>query len=87
MCHLDPMYTQLVKSSLDFLLPVLVKIINTSLSSSLKSVTITHLFKRSILNHEDLKNCRPISNLIYISKLIEKIATDQFYDEKPLLSL
>ena len=77
-CHLDPLPTQLLKSSLDVLLPVLVRIVNTSLSSahmpsSLKSATVTPLLKKPTLNHEDLKNYRPVSSLPYISKLIEKI--------------
>ena len=77
-CQLDPLPTQLLKSSLDTLLPVLVKIVNTSLSSafiptSLKSATVTPLLKKPSLNQEDLKNYRPVSNLPYVSKLIEKI--------------
>ena len=77
-CHLDPLPTQLVKSSLNVLLPVLVKIVNLSLSTahmpaSLKAATVTPLLKKPTLNPEDLKNYRPVLNLSYVSKLIEKI--------------
>jgi predicted nucleic acid-binding Zn-ribbon protein len=77
-CHLDPLPTQLVKTSLDVLLPTLTKIVNHSLSSatvptSLKSATVTPLLKKSSLNGEDMKNYRPVSNLPYLSKLIEKV--------------
>ena len=46
--------------------------ISVHMPSSLKSATLTPLLKKSILNHEDLKKYKPVSNLTYISKLIEK---------------
>lgn len=77
-CSMDPLPTHLLKSNLEILLPTLTKIVNTSLSSasmpqSLKSATVTPLLKKPSLNGEDLKNYRPVSNLPYLSKLIEKI--------------
>ena len=77
-CGLDPLPTQLLKSVLDVLLPVLCKLVNASLTSStvpssLKSATVSPLLKKSTLNPEDMKNYRPVSNLSYISKLIEKV--------------
>ena len=77
-CGLDPVPTQLLKSSLDALLPTLTKIVNSSLTSStvpstLKSATVTPLLKKSTLNSEDMKSYRPVSNLPYVSKLVEKI--------------
>ena len=41
--------------------------------TSLKAATVTPLLKKASLNPEDLKNYRPVSNLSYVSKLIEKI--------------
>ena len=77
-CALDPLPTHLLKSSINVLLPVLTKIVNCSLQSatvpqSLKAATVKPLLKKSTLSKEDLKNYRPVSNLPYLSKLIEKI--------------
>ena len=77
-CDLDPIPTQLLKSCIDVLLPCICKIVNASLSSArvpscLKSATVSPLLKKPSLNKEDMKNYRPVSNLPYISKLIEKV--------------
>ena len=39
----------------------------------LKRATITPLLKIPVLDKEEMKNYRPISNLPFISKLIEKV--------------
>ena len=70
----------LLKSSLDVLLPVLCKLVKASMSSYLvpallKIATVTPLLKKPTLNPEDMKNYRPVSNLTYISKLIEKVVS------------
>ena len=39
----------------------------------LKAASVTPLLKKSSLDREDLKNYRPVSNLPYLSKLIEKV--------------
>ena len=45
--------------------------------SSYKEVILTPILKKPDLNTEDLKNYRPISNLSYVSKLIEKVVAKQ----------
>ncbi len=77
-CSLDPMPTWLVKECMDSLLPIITKIVNLSLSEccmpgQLKEAILTPLLKKIFLDCEVLKNFRPVSNLAYISKLIEKI--------------
>ena len=77
-CHLDPIPTSVLKTCLESLLPIIVKIINESLLSSimpseLKSATVTPLIKKSDLDKDVYKNYRPVSNLTYLSKLIEKV--------------
>ena len=42
-------------------------------SKQLKSALVKPLLKKSNLNHNDLKNYRPISNLFFLSKLIERV--------------
>jgi len=84
-CHLDPMPTRLVLDSLDVLLPTLTRIVNMSLAncvmpSSLKTATVSPLIKKSNLECDELKNYRPVSNLPYLSKLIEKVVVKQLDD-------
>jgi len=77
-CDLDPLPTWILKKCVDQLLPLITAIVNRSMDESvmslcLKRVAITSLLKRSGLNKEDMKNYLPISNLPFISKLIEKV--------------
>lgn len=78
----DPIPTQLLKDCSDQVLPIITDIINLSLSTGkfpdeLKQATVTPLLKKQNLEPE-FKNYRPVSNLSFISKLIEKAAAKQF---------
>ena len=80
-CCLDPIPTKIIKQIVPALLPLITSIINKSLSmshmpDSLKKAAVTPLLKKPTLNTEDLKNYRPVSNLPYIGKLIEKAAIE-----------
>ena len=44
---------------------------------SLKTAAVAPLLKKSGMDVEDLKNFRPVSNLPYLSKLMEKVAVIQ----------
>ena len=84
-CALDPIPTWLLKKCADQLVPVLTLIINTSLSTAefsddLKKAFVSPLIKKSILDCEILKNFRPVSNLSFLSKLIERIVCVQLVD-------
>jgi hypothetical protein len=64
---------------------VIVDIVNTSLSSGvfpseLKSAIIQPLLKKSGLDSEVLKNYRPVSNLSFISKVIEKVVASRLVE-------
>ena len=81
-CALDPIPTSLVKKTLPVLLPVIHSIVNKSLQEStmpslLKRALVKPLIKKPSLDKENLKNYRPVSNLPYIGKLIEKAAIKQ----------
>ena len=70
------------------LLPTLTNIINESLSSgmvptSFKTATVKPLLKKPTLDPNNLKNYRPISNLPFLSKVLERIVLLQL---KPHLS-
>jgi len=47
----------------------------------LKRATITPLLKRTGLNKEEMKNYRPISNLSFISTLIEKVVARRIEEQ------
>ena len=80
-CLLDSLPTQLFKECLDILSPSVTEIVNSSFingvfPNSYKNAIITPLLKKSGLD-TNLKNYRPISNLPFISKLIERIVVNQ----------
>ena len=80
-CVLDPIPTSIV-CQLPTLLPVITNIVNLSLSNgcfptTLKSAIVKPLLKKSNLDTENFKNFRPVSNLSFISKVIEKVIAKQ----------
>ena len=83
-CGLDPLPVSMLKECLPVLLGHITKIVNLSLNLgdlpiSLKKAIIKPLLKKIGLEPE-LKNYRPVSNLSFLSKLIEKIVAKQFVD-------
>jgi hypothetical protein len=81
-CELDPIPTWLLKQTLEPLLPVITSMVNKSLEmglvpDSMKSAIIVPLLKKILLDPEILKNFRPVSNLTFLSKVVEKTASKQ----------
>uniref|UniRef100_A0A8K9ULD5 Reverse transcriptase domain-containing protein n=1 Tax=Oncorhynchus mykiss TaxID=8022 RepID=A0A8K9ULD5_ONCMY len=81
-CILDPIPTKLLKELLPVLGPPMLNIINGSLSTgcvpnSLKVAVIKPLLKKPNLDPENIKNYRPISNLPFLSKFLEKAVAQQ----------
>ena len=77
-CSLDPIPTWLFKGTLDATLPFLVTLLNSSLSEGvvpdeMKIARVKRLLKSPKLDPNELKNYRPVSNLSYISKLLERV--------------
>ena len=80
-CELDPIPTTLLYENLDILLPTITNIINTSLTTGivppdLKTAIVKPLLKKPShdkQNKKKLKNYRPISNLPFLSKILEKV--------------
>jgi len=75
---LDLIPTKLLKSCIDSLLPPITTIINLSLAegtfpASFKTAIVKPLLKKYSLPHDDLASYRPISNLNFISKILERI--------------
>jgi hypothetical protein len=77
-CELDPIPTWLLKECLTELVPVITKIINSSLATAyvpklFKNSHIKPLLKKPSFDPNTLKNYRPVSNLPFISKILEKV--------------
>lgn len=81
-CKLDPVPTHLLKQVIDVLSSPLTAIINTSLSSgvfpsSLKKGLITPAIKKHGLDCDQYPNYRPITNVAFLSKTLERVAASQ----------
>ena len=77
-CLLDFVPTKILKSCLPALLPPITTLINLCLSESrlpadFKHALVTPLLKKDSLPKDNLSNYRPISNLNFMSKILEKI--------------
>ena len=81
-CKLDCVPTWLMKEHLNVFLPFITHVINSSFSSaifpkSMGRALITPILKKPSLDCNDLSNFRPVSNISFISKIIEKVASNQ----------
>ena len=81
-CSLDPIPTWLLRSCFDELGPVLLKLINLSLKlgifpESFKHAIIKPTIKDPKESKDALSNYRPVSNIPFISKLLEKVVLGQ----------
>ena len=80
-CDLDPIPTNILKALLDILIKPITTIINLSLESGtfpllFKEAHVTPLLQKSNLS-VNKKNYRPVSNLSFISKIIEKVVSNR----------
>ena len=83
-CELDPMLTTLLKEMVEVVTPVITCIINRSLLSgefykNLKVAHVKPLIKKKGMDVVFESFCL-VSNLLYISKLVERFAADQLVD-------
>ena len=86
-CASDPIPTWLLKKCVNVLAPILCNIVNASLStgkvpSAMKNALVTPLLKKSSLDPNNLKNYRPVSNLSFISKLLEKCVASRLNHQR-----
>ena len=77
-CELDIIPTKLLKDVVGSLLPTITKIMNLSLSSGIVPLSLKHAIVRPHLkkphaDSEDFTNYRPVSNLSFLSKILEKL--------------
>ena len=87
----DPIPAPVYKECMDVLLPHLLDLVNCSLlsgdMSGLKESTIIPLLKKAKLDHEAHKNYRPLFNLQFLSKLVEKVVLKRLTDHMTLNDL
>ena len=77
-CQLDPAPTWLVKRASDILAPIIARMCNASFQQSVlpansKRAIVRPLLKKSSLDPNDPSSYRPISNLSFVSKIIERV--------------
>ena len=82
-CPLDPLPTWLLKDICDTISPVIAMMCNASISQNKfpqgqKSAIVRPLLKKTTLDPSDLNSFRPISNLSFVSKLLERIIDIRF---------
>ena len=83
-CSLGALPTTLLKKCLSVLLPVITQMINVSLSSgqfprSFSHALVKPLLKKPNADCEILKNYRPVSNLTFLSKILEKVVARRLF--------
>ena len=84
-CLLDPLPTCLLKNCASLLAPYIIVIINSSLTvgsfpTSWKHAILSPLLKKAGLDVSLPTNYRPISNLYFLSKLLERVIYKQTTD-------
>ena len=81
-CELDLIPSKLLIECLDSIVLSVTDLFKSSLASGIfpqcfKSALVTPILKNRCLDHNDLKNHRPISNLCFIAKMLEKLVLSQ----------
>ena len=84
-CLLDPVPTWLVKRVATELAPVLSRMCNASLRSGIfpdshKDAVVFPRLKKPSLDPDDVNSYRPISNLSFVSKLVERVVASRYTD-------
>ena len=84
-CELDPLSSSMMKQNIDIFVPYITKLVNESLSSgcfsdSLNVSYIRPLIKKPNLDKEIVKNYRPVANLKYLDKVIERVDSSRISD-------
>ena len=81
-CELDPIPSKLLIACLSSIILSLTDILISSLASGIfpqcfKSAHVTPILQMRCPDHSDLNNYRPVSNLCFIAKILEKLVLSQ----------
>ena len=75
----DPLPATVLKSNVNFFIPIWTKLVNMSLEQGsmecLKNAIVTPLIKEldDLMDTSNKKNYRPVSNLLFLAKLVERV--------------
>ena len=91
-CSLDSCPTDLLKKTVGVHIPYLVAIVNNSFKQGLFPITlrtamVKPLLKSDTLDKDMLKNYRPVSNIAFVGKVLEKVADRRLLDHLTLNGL
>ena len=83
-CCLDPIPNDILKQCVNSLIVPITTIVNASLSSGevpsdLKQAVVKPLHKKATLDQNSLKSYKPVSNLPYLLKILERYVDNHFY--------
>ena len=81
----DPIPTTILKQNIDVLVPAITTIVNRSLADGhvpveLKGAAVLPLLKKANLDKEVLKSYRPVSQLPFLSKVLERVVAARLED-------
>jgi len=81
-CSLGPLPTSILLEFIDILLPFICAMCNASLREGIlpvnqKTAIVTPAVKKPVLDPDEPQSYRPISNLTFVSKIIERIVAEQ----------
>ena len=80
-CELDAMPTKLLKELLPWVIELFTLLLNASLASKIFKSTWKTAIVRPLLKKQnaslELKNYRPVINLVFLSKVLEKLAMEK----------
>jgi len=81
-CELDPIPTDILRQFLPVLLPYITKMCNASLKQGIlpttqRSTIVTPRLKKAGSDPADVRDYRPISNLTFMSKVVERLVCRQ----------
>jgi len=91
-CDLDPAPTRFLKRAIDVLAPVIAAVCIASLQSGYfpqtqKLARVTTRLKKHSMDSDDLNSFRPISNLTFLSKIVERVVAKHFTSHAALNGL
>ena len=85
LCELDPIPTSIILKHVEIIAPIIQEIINLSITTgimpeNMKEPILWPLLKKLNLDLQQFKNFRPVSNLFYISKLVQCAVCNQLME-------
>ena len=83
-CQLDPIHISKISRAYESAVPFVCQLVNQYFADCIfvdseKLALLRSQLKKAGLDNEDKKNYRPISNLTFLSKIVERIIFDQLY--------